>query len=176
MESSKINRILGIYTKLLNGSIVNKAQEARQYGVNEKSIQRDIDHIRMFMDLDAENSGVYNNVYYDRQKKGYRLEQIYRMKFENSEILAICKILLDSRAFTKEEMNRLLKKLIEWCVPKCNQKLVADMISNEEYHYIEPQHRSEFLDKMWDIAIGKAEDKARGHHVFRVLFLSDGIY
>ena len=36
-------------------------------------------------------------------------------------------------------------------MPKKNQKLVKDLIANEEYHYIEPRHKSEFTDKMWDI-------------------------
>ena len=36
VKSDKIARILGIYTKLMNGGIVNKAEEARQYGVNER--------------------------------------------------------------------------------------------------------------------------------------------
>ena len=43
MESTdKIERVLGLYTKLINGSVVNKAEEAANYNVNERSIQRDI--------------------------------------------------------------------------------------------------------------------------------------
>ncbi len=149
--ADKIERILGIYTKLVNGSIVYKAEEAVNYNVNERSIQRDIDDIRKFMEQAPSDSGIINSVIYDRQIKGYHLEQIYQLKFSNSEILAICKILLDSRAFTKTEMTGMLNKLIEYCVPKTNQKLIKDLIRNEEFHYIEPQHKSVFIDKMWDI-------------------------
>lgn len=149
--TDKIERVLGIYTKLINGSVVNKAEEANNYGVNERSIQRDIDDIRNFMDQSVEDSGVVNSVIYDRAKKGYRLEQIYQLKFSNSEILAISKILLDSRAFTKREMDAMLEKLIDQCVPKSNQKLVKELISNEKYHYIEPRHKTVFIDKMWTI-------------------------
>ena len=42
-KNGKIERVLGIYTKLLNRYIVNKAAEANEYGVNERSIQRDVD-------------------------------------------------------------------------------------------------------------------------------------
>lgn len=28
---------------------------------------------------------------------------------------------------------------------------MKDLISNEEFHYVELTHKSEFLDKMWDI-------------------------
>ena len=71
-------------------------------------------------------------------------------------MLGICKILLDSRAFTKKEMSRLLEKLITCCVLGKNQRLVTDLIKNEEYHYVELQYKTVFLDKMWDI--GQASD------------------
>ena len=152
MESTdKIERVLGIYTKLMNGCLINKAEQAVIYGVNERSIQRDIDDIRDFLDQSVSQDGIYNNVIYDRIAKGYRLEYIYKMKFTNPESLAICKILLDSRAFTKEEMTGMLAKLIECCVPKTNQKMVSDLISNEEFHYIEPRHKTVFIDNMWEI-------------------------
>lgn len=149
--SDKVNRVLGIYTKLLNGAVINKAEEAQCYGVNERSIQRDIDDIRDFLDTQSVEKGEVNSVIYDRMKKGYCLETIYKVKLTNSEILALCKILLDSRAFTKEEMTGMLQRMIDCCVPKSNQKLVKDLISNEEFHYVEPRHKTEFLDTMWDI-------------------------
>ena len=151
LKNDKIERVLGIYTKLINGCLVNKAEEAQNYGVNERSIQRDIDDIRNFLELDSENIGSINSVIYDRIDRGYRLEQIYKMKFTNSEVLALCKILLDSRAFTKKEMTDMLDKLISSCVPKDNQKLVTDLISNEEFHYVEPRHKTQFIDTLWDV-------------------------
>lgn len=150
-KNNKVERVLGIYRKLMCGEIVNKISEANLYGVNERSIQRDIDDIRNFMETDAERSGVINDVVYDRLKKGYKLEQMYQLKLTNSEVLAICKILLESRAFTKKEMERMLEKLIECCVPQSNQKLVAKLISNETFHYVEPRHKTVFIDKMWEI-------------------------
>lgn len=150
-STDKIERVLSIYTKLINGGVVNKAEEANNFGVNERSIQRDIDDIRNYMDLSVADSGVVNSVIYDRTEKGYRLEQLYNLKFSNSEILALCKILLDSRAFTKKEMDSMLDKLIDCCVPKTNQQLVRELIRNEAFHYIEPRHKTVFIDKMWEI-------------------------
>ena len=37
-----------------------------EYGVNERSIQRDVDDIRNYLELEAVNSGCINNVIYDR--------------------------------------------------------------------------------------------------------------
>ncbi len=149
--NGKMERVLGIYTQLINGQIVNKTAEAQKYNVNERSIQRDIDDIRNFLELDAENTGYINTITYDKAGKGYRMDQIYRLKLSNSEILALCKILLDSRAFTKEEMTDMLERLILCCVPRENQKVVKELLRNEEFHYVEPRHGIRFLDIMWDI-------------------------
>lgn len=159
IKEDKIGRVLQIYAKLSDGYVVNKAEEAQRYGVNERSIQRDIDDIRNFLDTDSERTGVVNSIIYDRQEKGYRLESLYKIRLKNSEVLALCKILLDSRAFTKNEMVEMLDKLITCCVPKSNQKVVKDLIVNEEFHYVEPRHKSEFLEKMWEI--GQAVQETR---------------
>lgn len=47
-KNGKIERTLGIYTKLINGCLINKSEEANNYGVNERTIQRDIDDIRCY--------------------------------------------------------------------------------------------------------------------------------
>lgn len=151
MDNGKIDRVLAIYSKLLGGYLINKAEEAQNFGVNERTIQRDIDDIRNFLESNVDNTGVINSVIYDRIEKGYRLEQIYQLKLTNGEILAICKILLDSRALLKDEMSDVLAKLISCCVPERNQKLVTDLIRNEEFHYVEPRHKTKFIDTMWEI-------------------------
>ena len=87
-STDKIERVLGIYSKLMSGALVNKAEEATNYGVNERSIQRDIDDIRNYLDQKAIQDGVLNFVTYDRMAKGYRLDQIYDIKFTNPEVLA----------------------------------------------------------------------------------------
>ena len=167
-KNGKIERILGIYTKLISGNIVNKLKEAQEYGVNERTIQRDIEDIRNYMETEAEKTGCINSVVYDRIKKGYRLEQIYKMKLTNSEVLAVCKILLDSRAFTKKEMTDMLDKLVACCVPKENQKTVTDLISNEAFHYVEPRHRTKFIDTMWDIGQAIRESRYIERQYFRI--------
>ena len=48
----KIERIISMYNRIINGDVINKAQEAVRFGVNEKSIQRDLEDIRSFF---AEN-------------------------------------------------------------------------------------------------------------------------
>ncbi|MBR5800843.1 MAG: WYL domain-containing protein [Lachnospiraceae bacterium] len=154
LDFGKNNRILAIYSKLMNGQVVNKAELAQIYGVNPKSIQRDLEDIRNFLDNQIVEEGIPNQLIYDHKQKGYRLEQSNHVKLSNDEILAVSKILLDSRAFTKKEMMSILDKLVESCVPKKNQKLVNELIANERFHYIEPHHHKVFMDKM--MVLGQA--------------------
>ena len=73
-QGNKTERILGIYSKLCNGLIINKREEAEGYAVNERTIQRDIDDIRAFLDKSSINTGFINSVVYDYSERGYRLE------------------------------------------------------------------------------------------------------
>ena len=155
----KITRVLALYSKLMNGAVINKSEEAKNYGVAERSIQRDIDDVRNFLDEIEDNGGIYNSVVYDRAIKGYRLQRIYDVKLTNPEILAICKILLDSRSLTKKEMDSILTKLIDCCVPEKNRKLVNSLILNEKYHYIQPKHGKVFIQTMWDIGMAINEKR-----------------
>jgi len=80
MKNNKIERVLEIYTKLINGYLINKTKEAQNYGVDERSILRDINTIRVFLESNIEDSNCLNSVIYDRIDKGYRLKQIYKSK------------------------------------------------------------------------------------------------
>lgn len=150
-DHGKIERILGIYTKLQKGLLVNKSEEALLYGVNERTIQRDIDDIRHFFSADTDHVDIINSIIYDHIEKGYRLKQTEQPAFTNGEVLAICKILLDSRAFPKDDMKRILDKLVSHCVPKKSRALIVDLIQNETFHYVEPRHKTHFIDQMWEI-------------------------
>ncbi|MCD8120273.1 MAG: WYL domain-containing protein [Lachnospiraceae bacterium] len=156
-SNNKVERVLDIYRRLQDGAVLNKTEAANHYGVTERTIQRDIEDVRNYLSGDMEETGYVNEVIYDHRAKGYRLERVYRQALTNAEILAVCKILLDSRAFTKGEMSNLLEKLMICCVPENNRKRVEGLVRNELFHYVEPRHRKEFLDSLWDIGQAIAE-------------------
>lgn len=153
----KTGRILAIYTKLINGQLVQKTEEAVHFGVNAKSIQRDLEDIRIFLAEQSAQDGGGSELVYDYLDKGYRLEHSGNVGLSNEEILAVCKILLDSRALTRNEMMDILDKLLENCVPKENRKLIADLLANERFHYIEPRHGKVFLDKLIQLGVAIRE-------------------
>lgn len=143
-------RTLDMYVRLTEGKIINKKEEAMKFGVDERSIQRDIDDIRAFLCEKADSNEMDSRtIVYDRSKDGFVLSGAEGSLMSNDEILAVSKILLESRAFTKNEMSNILDKLIQGCVPQKNMKLVSTLISNEKYHYVELRHNSSVKDKLW---------------------------
>ena len=149
---SKNNRVLDLYTRLSEGKTINKTEEAKRFGVDERSIQRDIDDIRAFLDeRKADKASDNRTIEYDRSKKGFIMTGEEGSLMSNSEILAVSKVLLASRAFTKKEIGSILNKMISGCVPLKNMQLVKELLSNERFHYVELHHKSCIQDKLWDL-------------------------
>ena len=143
----KSERLLQIYSKLVSGEILKKKELAQHFHVTERSIQRDIEALRCFF---AEE-GLLQDVVYDKKARGYRMENPALRTLENSEILAVCKILLESRSMRRDEMFPILDKLTACCVPERNRKAVQELLANEKYHYIEPRHGQPVLNGMWEL-------------------------
>jgi len=159
IKEDKIHRILDLYTRLLNGDTISKKEEAVRFGVAEKSIQRDIEDIREFLSNQTVRTGIVNDVIYDHSERGYQLKQVEQERMSDGELLAVIKILLESRAFTKPEMTRILNKLIKHCSLPENRKLMEELFSNEYFHYVELRHKKEFTDIMWKIALAAREQR-----------------
>ena len=151
-DVGKSSRVLSLYSRLLNGQMLRKNELAGEFGVSEKSIQRDLEAVRDFLDQKAAEEGVGSRLVYNYKEKAYCLHQDNGMNLSNAEILAVSKILLESRAFTRQEMSNILDKLVVNCVPKENLKLVEEMLLNERHHYVELQHHKPFLDKLMPLA------------------------
>lgn len=151
MENSwaeaKSMRLLTIYGRLMDGKILKKKELAAEFGITQRSVQRDLESLRVFF---AEEM-MGREILYDSRERGYRLTHAVPKGLTNSEILAVCKILLESRSMNKEEMLPILDKLIECCVPDSSKKAVKKLIANERFHYIPPQHGKNILPKLWEI-------------------------
>ncbi len=147
-------RTLDMYERLCEGKTLHKSEEASRFHVDERSIQRDIDDIRAFLAEREVTTGTdHRRIVYDRKKNGYVLQGARETLMTNSEILAVSKILLESRAFSKPEIEAILDKMVQGCVPQNNMKLVSDLLANEKHHYVELHHHSFIADKLWDIGL-----------------------
>ena len=153
------DRLLYFYSLLAEGKVIYKEEEAKHFNCSTRSILRDIEDIRAFLHDQSEKTGYVQDLVYDRKVKGYRLQPAIRQVLTNEEVFAVLKILLESRAFTKQELNPILDKLIECCVPKENKRMVSDLIANEKYHYVEPRHKTNYLVPMWQLSTAVREHK-----------------
>lgn len=152
---AKSMRLLAMYGRLLDGRIIKKKDLAVEFGVTERSIQRDLEALRVFF----ADEMMGREIIYDSRKRGYRLAQAAPKGLSNSEILAVCKILLESRSMNREEMMPILDKLLDCCVPDTSKKAVTKLIANERFHYIPPRHGKDILPGLWEI--GQAVEQHR---------------
>lgn len=146
-SESKSTRIMSIYARLNSGKTLKKADLADEFHVNERSIQRDIDALRGFMDKEY----LEQKIVYDAKEKGYKLVNANQVGLNNDEILAVCKILLESRSMRRDEMLPILDKLIDCAVPQESRQSVKRLIGNEAFHYVEPHHGKKLLQGLWEI-------------------------
>ncbi len=149
-KENKSFRLLNIYEVLNKGESISKKELVEKYGVSDKTIQRDIEDLRIYL---AENyqTDIDSDIVYDAKTKSYRLVRLQREWVTNKEVLAIAKILLESRSFNKEEINVLLDKLIMQVTPN-DQKNIKDLIQSERFSYVEPRHGKPLMDIVWELS------------------------
>lgn len=160
------DRLLAMYAQLAEGKPLYKAREAVKYNCSLRSIQRDIEDLRSFFADRSETTGVVQELIYDRKLNAYRLVPPLRNLLTNEETFAVLKVLLESRSLTKVELFPILEKLISCCVPPDNRRQVTDLIANEKYHYVEPRHKKEILEKMWNLSAA-----IRAHKEIKITYM-----
>lgn len=146
-DNGKTMRILNIYDRLTHGEIINKEDVAKEFNVSGKTITRDINDIDIYVD----SIKSLGQVKYKRSERGYILNSNVKHCLKNEEILAITKILLESRAFCKEELERLIDVLL-YNVSCEEQHKVSRLIGNEKIHFVELEHKKKLISMIWDLS------------------------
>lgn len=145
----KVNRILSIYSKLIYGEIVNKKEMSKKFNVTEKTIQRDINDIKNYFFDNREQLGE-KDIIYKRDKKGYSISTTEDV-LKREDILAIMKILLESRAFCKDELKHLTTSILGQ-VSLNQRKNIEKLVSNELLNYTPVKESQPLLYKMWELS------------------------
>ncbi|QHT59009.1 WYL domain-containing protein [Paenibacillus lycopersici] len=145
-DDSKAARILFGYDRLRKGFVLNKEDLADEFKVTQKTIQRDLNEIRAYI---AERY-IGEAVRYDTRQKGYRLVNNGGKPVSAIEVFALVKIVLESRAFNKSEMDALLNAVCGMA-SKPERKAFNDLILNEKFHYEPVTHGKPLLELIWDI-------------------------
>lgn len=146
-QQSQTYRILSMYDRLCKGHVLTKKAEAAAFHVGEKTIQRDLDSIRAFLEMEKTN----HYLEFDRKQKVYRLEMSEESFLRNEEILAIVKILIESRAFPKVDMDQIIDKLTNLAPPE-SQPFIKNLMLNEKHLYVDLQHKQSVFSLLWKLA------------------------
>ena len=151
--SDKSYRMLRMNQQLARGEVLRKDSLASAFGVTPKTVQRDIDSLRLYLSEIGEG-----DLRYDRKNDCYRLERISGGDLTTEEVFAICKILIESRAFNTNEFEKLIKKMLLQLSPE--QRLpVEARIGNERVNYLPLKHGKPLIDTLWKLATLITEQK-----------------
>lgn len=144
----KQERILEIFFRGLRGEDISVQALANEYEVSTKSITRNINDLKAFLSDHRELVG-NTELQYSHQDRCYRL---YMDEFLSSkELFALTEVMIGARAFSQEELLRLVDKLRRFTTPDDRVKL-GDMIRKELYHYSQVRHDCESVqERLWQL-------------------------
>lgn len=148
MDSEKNIRLLEIFFRALHGESISVKKIAEEYGVSTKSISRNINDLQNFL---FEHRELMQNatLEYSYKEKSYILHNDEFLK--NSELFAMVKILIGSRALSKDELLTLIAKLKKFTTIIDREKL-ENLIRKELYHYHEVKSDCQsVIDNLWKI-------------------------
>lgn len=150
MERFKSDVLLFIYNKLQEGKIVRKNDVIDKFNINERTFYRYIKDIKEFVE-ESDGELIGKEIVADRARGGYILKGKREKYLNEKEVLAISKVLLESRGFIKNEIKDMLDKLLENCISE-DKDNIKRIIGNELANYVSPQHNKELIDKLWQIS------------------------
>ena len=150
-SEDKAERILSIYSRLKQGRVIYKEQESMAFAVTPRTIQRDIADIQCFLQNRSSETGEIEEIVFDKEAGGYRLETKICNHLSKGEVLAVCKILLESRALVKAEILPIIYKLLGCLSEEKDRKFVKELLDNEIHHYVELKHGKKLLEILYTL-------------------------
>ena len=139
-------RIISIFLRLYFGEEVRKKDLAKEYGVSPKTIQR---YFSFYRDYVTNLPFIQGELIYNPKSRGFSFKRA--SLFNKKEVLVLSKILLESRAFNKQENHALIEGLLGLLKPS-DQKEVKRIIEAESTSYIPITDQSDRIDKIWEFS------------------------
>jgi predicted DNA-binding transcriptional regulator YafY len=148
MELKKLDRVLDIFYRIVKGESVSVRILADAYGVSTKTINRDINTIKMFL---SEHRELMNNaeLVYNTKQKSYVLNSEDFLL--NKELFALVKVIIGCRCFSKEDLLTIIEKLKKFTT-QSDREMFKDTINKEVFHYHETQSNHDgLIDDLWKV-------------------------
>ncbi len=160
-------RILDLFFHLIDKRKLQKKDLMEKYHVSSSTIQRDMGIIEEILEDHLEKEGIPLDDFdiISRKEKGsYYIQTAeilaLRQALTDNEIMAIVKILLASRAFSKMEMEKICHLLIH---QTSKEQLLKKYIANELFYYA-PVPKENLFEKIDLIAKAMEQDQVISFH------------
>ena len=146
--ADRSNRTLEIFFRGIRGEDLSPSRFAAEYGVSSKSITRNINEIKDFLDNNRELVG-QTELKYSHANKVYRL--FFDEFLSDKELFAVAKVIIGARAFSREEASLIISKLKRFASP-VDRKTLEEILRRELYHYSAVKHDSEsVINNLWQL-------------------------
>lgn len=146
MLESQIGRVISLYERLYNGEKIVKKEEAEAFQVSEKTIQRDIAHIRDYLTLHTH----HETIQYDKKTNAYVWPERYTL-LKPEVIYLTSKVLLESRAFLKEELTQIINHLLNHC-NLAEKEMLEELLEDDRRGYKNLQTATSITDTLLTLA------------------------
>lgn len=143
-QQGKGYRILSMFDRLMDGQGINKKQEALTHQVGEKTIQRDIDEIRTYL----EKAKLDYHLQYVRTEKVYKLINTKNNRLSKEQVLVIVKILIASKALVKSDIGEIVNQLLS----RVAEDQLDQLLLNEKIVYEDIHQNKSLLSLIWGIS------------------------
>ncbi|UTR06072.1 WYL domain-containing protein [Alkalihalobacillus sp. LMS6] len=145
--SKKVDLLLKMYDKLIEDGNLDAVEFKKSNRINERTFRRYLDELRLHLQKDYSDEED-EPIKYNRHNNTYQLQKHKRLLKE--EVLVITKILLESRAFKKVELDQLVDSLINFAY-KQDEFTLKKLIANEQYNYIALSHGRSLIELIWEL-------------------------
>ena len=107
--TDKSTRILALYYQLITGQVVRKQTFCVEYNITERTFDRDVEDIRMFLS----DEQPYCELLYSREDNSYYLTHVVGKTLSAENALYLTDILFSMRNASKDETEGILTEIIE---------------------------------------------------------------
>lgn len=146
-------RLLKMFDVLQRGSGLNTKELQREFGITSKSVQRDIGELRMYIN-DAYPQSEFCNIEYSKIRREYFWRDRSNMLLDEKEILLIATILLESRGLTKDELEKVIGKMLVQCSAEAKRQIDL-LIKNERFYYKPTRNAKPMGEILWQLSKAK---------------------
>jgi len=154
-KRDKGTRLLMLYRNLLYGQIIQKDHYVMDACVTDRTFERDLQTLRNCLSEDF--SG--DQIVYDHERGGYRLEQVRRLKeLSLAEGYILIKMLLHDQALRDDELAGFADTILMF-LSSSDQKILKGMITQEILQYTAPRHKQAVLKMIQDLLFIERQQK-----------------